>query len=84
MRSERLTQEALCQCVSHVVCACALDEYHGSVLDQITYEVVSYVNVPREFTIHRVVSYLDTGCVVLPHYRGVLLLVSKSSKHRSE
>eukprot|EP00961_Rhodomonas_salina_P238553 3224081-Rhodomonas_salina.1 len=61
MSSKRRTLEALGQCVSHVVCACALDKYHGSVPDQVEHKVASYVDVPREFTVHGFVRDLDAS-----------------------
>eukprot|EP00961_Rhodomonas_salina_P227570 3076653-Rhodomonas_salina.1 len=84
MQEEGLARKAFRQCISHIECARALHQREHRVPHQVPDEVPTNVDVPRELAVHLVVGYRDAGRVVLPDDGRCMLLIAKSSKHRSE
>eukprot|EP00961_Rhodomonas_salina_P110608 1488382-Rhodomonas_salina.1 len=84
MCGERGSREALCESICNVVRSSTFDQGQDIIPYEVSYKVTSDVNVPRKFSIDRVVRNLDASCIVLPDHHRFGLLVPKSSQHRQE
>eukprot|EP00961_Rhodomonas_salina_P063149 848464-Rhodomonas_salina.4 len=84
MEEEGRAGETLSKSVRHVERSCSLDHNKDSVAHQVPHKVPPHVDVTRELAVDLVVRNCDARRVVLPHHRGLGLLISKSSQHRTE
>eukprot|EP00961_Rhodomonas_salina_P095394 1283207-Rhodomonas_salina.1 len=64
--------------------ACALNQDHDPVRDEVAHVVAPHVDVPSELAIHRVQRDLDARCVILPHCRRSELLVTETAEDRTQ
>eukprot|EP00961_Rhodomonas_salina_P303218 3941141-Rhodomonas_salina.1 len=84
MQEEGRAGKAFRQRVSHIECTSTLHQREHCVPHQVPDEVPTDIDVSRELAVHLVVGDRDAGRVVLPDDSWGLLLIPKSSKHRSE
>eukprot|EP00961_Rhodomonas_salina_P004098 56709-Rhodomonas_salina.2 len=84
MQQEWRAGKALGERVRDIERPCTLHQGQDIVTHEVANEIPAYVDVTRELSVHGVVRDGNARRVVLPHDRGLRLLVSKSSQHCTE